>query len=132
MSKPSNTSWNHKQNWEHVSWKTHRLVNYTAVEINVGVQFSFYEKWIVQCYFLEFNSDLNEFFFAGNFKHLMCDLLYYFSSWVITFVNSMTKSVKKFLSTFNVLNKLRNVLFFSNLLKHSQNSFVGSSMFRTI
>lgn len=40
MSKPSDTSWNHEKNWEHVSWESHCFVNDSAVEINVRVKFS--------------------------------------------------------------------------------------------
>lgn len=132
MSEPSNTSGYHKQDWKHICWETHCLINYTTVEVNIWIQFSLNKKWVTKCYFLQLNSDLNKLLFSCNFKHLMCDLFYYFSSWIIAFIDSMTETIKKFLSTFYILNKLGNILFFSNLLEHSQNSFIGSSMLRTI
>ena len=60
--------------------------------------------------------------------HLFNDL----GSWIIRFIDSVSEPVQKFLSAFNVLNKLWNVLFLTDLLKHSQNCFVGASVSWTV
>ena len=37
VGKPADSSWDHEQDWEHVSGETKSLVNNTAVEIDVRI-----------------------------------------------------------------------------------------------
>ena len=62
----------------------------------------------------------------------MAHFLHDGGSGVKIFIDSMTETVHQLLLVFDVFDKLRDVLFFSNRLEHSQDSLVGSSMLRSI
>ena len=129
MSQPSHTSWNHEKNWEHVCWESHCFVNDTTVKVNVWIQFSVNEVRITQSNLLQFHCNFNQFLSSSDFEYFISDLLNDLCSWIIRFINSVSESVQKFLSVLNVFDELWNILLFANLLKHSQDSFVGTSVF---
>ena len=83
VGQPSNASWDHEQHWEHVSWEAHCFVNYTAVEIHVGIQLSLNEVWVIQGDLLQFDSNFNKFLSSSDFKHFVSDLLDNFCSWIV-------------------------------------------------
>jgi hypothetical protein len=132
MSQPSHTSWNHKENWEHVGWEAHCSVYNATVEVDVWVQFSFNEVCIIQSNSFEFDCNFNQLLLSSDLKDLLRNLLDNLGPWIIRFIDSMSKSIEEFLPTLNILNKLRNILLLTNLLQHPQNGLIGAPMFGPI
>ncbi len=80
---PSHTSWNHEKYWEHVSWKSHRLINNPTVKVNIWIKFSVNKVWIVQGNLLQFNCNFHQLLFTSHFEYFMSNLFNDFSPWVI-------------------------------------------------
>lgn len=62
-------------------------------------------------------------------------ILYVFDDFgprIVVFVDSMSKTEKNSVFIFDLVDKFRNVFFSFDFLKHSNNSLVSSSMFRSI
>lgn len=70
---------------------------------------------------LRMQSKLNKLYFLNNF-----------GSWVIIFIHSVTETKKNFLFLLYFFNEFLNILFRSDSLKHSNDSFVCSSVFGAI
>ena len=59
MSEPPNNSRNHEEDRKHVSWEPHGLIDYSAVEVNIGVELPIDEVFIAQGYLFELDSDFD-------------------------------------------------------------------------
>ena len=119
MGKPAYNSRNHEKDWEHIGGESHCLVNNSAIEVNVGVKFSFNEILVAKSDLFQFHCNFDKLFFACDFENFVSNSLDNFSSGVIAFVYSMSESVQQFFSVFNILNELRNILLLTDLLQHS-------------
>lgn len=132
VGQPSYASWNHEKHWEHVSREPHCFVNDSTVKVNIRIKFSLDEERIAQGNFFQLDCNFNKLLLSSNFKYFMCNLLNNFCSWIVRLVDSMSKAVQKFLSAFDVFNELWDVLFLADLFEHSQDSLIGTSMFRSV
>ena len=59
MSEPPNNSRNHEEDGKHVSWEPHGLIDYSAVEVNIGIELPIDEVFIAQGYLFELDSDFD-------------------------------------------------------------------------
>ena len=58
MGEPSNDTRNHEENCEHVSREAHCFIDDTAIEVNIGIEFSFDEVRIGEGDTFELNCNL--------------------------------------------------------------------------
>jgi len=92
MRDPAGHSRNGEQDWEHVSGEAHGLVDDSGVEIDVGVQLSLDEVFILEGDLFKFDGDFDHIFLSYNFKDIICDLLDNLGSRIIILINPMPES----------------------------------------
>lgn len=130
--KPPGQSGNHEENWEHISWESHSLINDATVEVNIGIELPLDKILITQSNPFQFHSNLYKFLLTGDLENILCNTLDNFSSGIIAFIDTMTEPIQQFLPILNILNKLRNIFLLANLLEHPKHSLIGPTMFGSI
>ena len=128
VGQPANSSGDHEQDWEHVSRESQSLVDDATVEIDIGVQFPLDEEGVAEGNSFQLHCDFDQLFLANNFEHLIGNLLNDFGPGIVVFVNPVSETIEQTLSVLDIINKFGYIFFFANLLQHSQDSLVGSSM----
>ena len=132
VSKPPSNSGNHEKYGEHVSRKSHGLIDDSGVEIDVRIKLPLDEVGITQSYLFQFDRNFNEFFLSGNLKNLIGYLFDELSSRIIVFIDAVTESIEQSFFLLHVIDKLGNVLFLANRLQHPKNCLIGTSVFGTV
>lgn len=101
VSKPANCPGDHEQNGEHISREAQSFVNDSAVEINVGVQFSFNEERIAESDAFQFNSNFDKFFLSDNLEDFFSNFFNKFGTRIVVFIDSVSEAIEKTFSVFD-------------------------------
>lgn len=128
VSEPSCESGEGEKDGEHLSGDAEGLVDNSGVEVDVRVELSLDEVLVGESDLLESHSDINHRFTANNGEDIIGNLADNSSSGVKVLVNSVTETLKHLFAVFNILNELRYSLNRADLSKHSEDSFVGTTM----
>src|SRR5258707_14602285 len=101
---------NREQHREHRRRKSHRLVNQPGVEVHVGIQLPFHEKFVFQSDALALQRDLQQRVLAHQVKHFIRHTLDNPRARVVILVDTVPEAHQLRLSGLHALDKLRHLL----------------------
>ena len=134
VSDPTGWSWDGEHDVKHVVWDLKISHQNAGPVVDIWVEVSLNEIFIFHSSFFESTSDIekrissSDFFLESN-NHL----LHHSGTWIITFENTMSKTVKNF-SVWFILNLFKiccNTIFWSNFLEHSDAMLGSTTMLNT-
>lgn len=132
MSEPSGKARQSEHDCEHFSRDAKGLVDNTGVKINVGVKLAVNEIFVSQRNLLKLHSNINKGFAAQDRENIIGNLAHNLSARVVILVNAMAEAHKHLLSVFDSLNESGDILHITDLLEHTEDSLIGSTMARTV
>lgn len=128
VSKPAGESGNSEHNSEHLSGDAESLVNYARVKVDVGVKLSADKVIVGEGNFLQLHSNINHRLATNNCEDILSDLANNLSTGVVILVNTVTEAHKDLLLVLDSLDESWDVLDVPDLLKHAQDSLVGTTV----
>ena len=128
MSKPAGRAGDGEEDREHVGGEVHGRVDETRVKVNVGVEVASDEVLVAEGDALKLKGNVQERGFAGDLKDFVGNLLQDGSTRVVGLVDAMTKAEEFGLASLDFLNELGDAIQRPNVLQHSQNSLIRTTM----
>lgn len=132
VSNPSDGSGDGEEDGEHISGESEGFVDHSSVEVDVGVQLLGDEVGVGKSDAFEFLGQVDEGLLANNLEDFLGDVLDDSSTGVVVLVYSVTESHQFSLFVLDIFNELGDIFDTSDRLEHSQNSFIGTSVERSV
>lgn len=128
MGQPTSGTRDGEENGEVVGGESHGFVDETRVEVDVGVEVSLLEVLVAEGDALELDSDLNEGLTSKDGEYLFGNLANDAGAGVIVLVHAVSETHELDLAGLDLLDESRDVALVANILEHSEDSLVGTTM----
>merc|ERR1712032_515897 len=126
MCKPSCDPSEGEETSEEFRWEAHRLVDQTAVKVDIGVKLAADEEFILQGDLLESHGHVDEGIAPANLEDVIADPTDDFRTRVVVLVDAVPKTHQLSLAILHLPNESIDIVHIADLFEHPQHSLVGA------